>query len=208
MGNNNKHTPEVTEVTGKKAYMPEHYTEASEPFFRGKGDHNVLELEQICEEYKEYAHQADIAFYSCSRKADSLTRELSELRDKVEFYRNDTAKLRDFVFDSKTIGHPTQSIFEAVMDKFISLHEEIENLQSVMVAAAEEIKEHWPAHCDEDGYGPANLMHRLEKGIAANYPGYKPGAFNELREENERLKEGLKAMLNEFTPNHTGELKK
>jgi hypothetical protein len=29
-----------------------------------------------------------------------------------------------------------------------------------------------------------------------------------LREENERLKEGLKAMLNEFTPNHTGELKK
>src|SRR5690606_35052928 len=82
MENNNKHTPEVTEVTGKKAYMPEHYTEASEPFFRGKGDHNVLELEQICEEYKEYAHQADIAFYSCSRKADSLTRELSDLREE------------------------------------------------------------------------------------------------------------------------------
>jgi DNA repair exonuclease SbcCD ATPase subunit len=124
-------------------------------------------------------------------KADSLTRDLSELRDKVEFYRNDTAKLRDFVFDSKTIGHPTQSIFDAVMDKFKSLHEEIENLQSVMVAAAEEIKEHWPAHCDEEGYGPANLMHRLEKGIAANYPGYKPGAFKYLQEENERLKKTL-----------------
>ena len=29
------------------------------------------------------------------------------------------------------------------------LHEENENLCSVMIAAAEEIAEHWDAHCDE-----------------------------------------------------------
>lgn len=83
MENNNKHTPEVTEMTGKKAYLPEHYIETPEPLFKGNGEHNVLELEQICEDYKEYAHQADIAFYSCSRKVDFLTRELSELREAM-----------------------------------------------------------------------------------------------------------------------------
>ena len=56
------------------------------------------------------------------------------------------------------------------------LHEENENLRSVMTAAAEEISAHWDAHCDAEGYGPTNLMHRLEKGIAAEY-GYTAGAF-------------------------------
>lgn len=46
---------------------------------------------------------------------------------------------------------------------------EIEKLKTVMMAAAVEIQSHWDCHCDEDGYGPVNLMHRLEDGIASQY---------------------------------------
>jgi hypothetical protein len=35
---------------------------------------------------------------------------------------------------------------------------------------------HWQAHCDADGYGPANLQRRLEEGIPSEY-GYTAGAF-------------------------------
>jgi hypothetical protein len=69
-----------------------------------------------------------------------------------------------------------------------TLREDNENLVSVMIAAAEEIQQHWQAHCDEEGYGPANLMLRLEKGIPANYPGYKFGAFTKMQAEIDRLK--------------------
>ena len=55
------------------------------------------------------------------------------------------------------------------------------NLRTVMLAAAEEIHAHWDAHCDAEGYGPANLMRRLEDGIPAEY-GYTAGAFAAQRE--------------------------
>ena len=57
---------------------------------------------------------------------------------------------------------------------------EIANLKTVMIAAAEEIQAHWEAHCDAEGYGPANLMRRLEEGIPSQY-GYTAGAFEQLR---------------------------
>jgi hypothetical protein len=63
------------------------------------------------------------------------------------------------------------------------LHEDNENLRSVMIAAAEEIDAHWDAHCDVEGYGPVNLMHRLERGIPSEY-GYKAGDFERLRAAN------------------------
>jgi len=66
-------------------------------------------------------------------------------------------------------------------------------MQSVMIAAAEEIQRCWPAHCDKEGYGPANLMHRLEKGIPSQY-GYTAGAFAKLEAENKALMEALKNM--------------
>ena len=64
-----------------------------------------------------------------------------------------------------------------------ALKAEISRLHSTMIAAAEEIHEHWDAHCDEEGYGPSNLMYRLEKCIDADYPGYTAGVFAQLREE-------------------------
>lgn len=74
------------------------------------------------------------------------------------------------------------------------LHQENEKLRSVMVAAAEEIHEHWDAHCDEEGYGPANLMHRLERGIAAEY-GYQAGDFARLASANQELLEALQTVM-------------
>lgn len=56
------------------------------------------------------------------------------------------------------------------------------DLRTVMIAAAEEISEHWQAHCDADGYGPSNLLRRLEIGIPSEY-GYTAGAFRKLKEE-------------------------
>jgi hypothetical protein len=67
------------------------------------------------------------------------------------------------------------------------LEAENANLRSVMVAAAEEISAHWAAHCDDEGYGPANLMRRLEEGIPTEYA-YTAGDFARLKAENEALK--------------------
>jgi hypothetical protein len=68
------------------------------------------------------------------------------------------------------------------------LKAEISDLLTVMIAAAEEISEHWEAHCDEDGYGPTNLMYRLERGIPSKY-GYTAGDFAKLQNRVEELEE-------------------
>lgn len=67
------------------------------------------------------------------------------------------------------------------------LRAEAAELRSVMIAAAEEIQAHWPAHCDAEGYGPANLMRRLEDGIPSQYA-YTAGDFERLRAEAEALR--------------------
>lgn len=85
---------------------------------------------------------------------------------------------------------PRKILAEQSATELRRLYEENENLRSVMIAAAEEIAEHWDAHCNEEGYGPANLMHRLERGIPAQY-GYKAGDFAKLMEANKELLEAL-----------------
>jgi hypothetical protein len=44
----------------KSELLPEHYSPVSEPIFTGKGNHSVLQLEAICEQYKEFVHQQRI----------------------------------------------------------------------------------------------------------------------------------------------------
>ncbi len=68
------------------------------------------------------------------------------------------------------------------------LHEENKKLKTVMVAAAEEISSRWDAHCDEEGYGPVNLLRRLEEGVAVDY-WYTAGAFLDLERKLIRLRE-------------------
>ena len=73
---------------------------------------------------------------------------------------------------------------------------EIAQLKTVMIAAAEEIQAHWEAHCDAEGYGPANLMRRLEEGIPSQY-GYTAGAFAALQERIKVLESALRAICSE-----------
>ena len=54
------------------------------------------------------------------------------------------------------------------------------NLRTVMIATAEEIQRCWSAHVDAEGYGPANLMRRLEQGVPAFYT-YKAGDFAQMK---------------------------
>lgn len=72
--------------------------------------------------------------------------------------------------------------------------ETIQKLKSTMIAAAEEIQAHWQAHCDAGGYGPSNLMHRLEKGIGSFYSGYSAGQFTKLEQEMAELKRQITSM--------------
>lgn len=74
------------------------------------------------------------------------------------------------------------------------LDEENRNLKTVMVAAAEEISAHWDAHCDSEGYGPVNLLRRLEEGIPSEY-GYTAGAFEKLERINAQLLEALELLM-------------
>lgn len=50
----------------------------------------------------------------------------------------------------------------AAQARIAELEAEATKLRTVMAAAAKEIHEHWAAHCDAEGYGPQNLMRRLE----------------------------------------------
>lgn len=94
-----------------------------------------------------------------------------------EFYtRHVCAMTAEGLWDKSSIAaelaHRDQRIAE--------LEAENENLRTVMIAAAEEIKLHWEAHCDPvEGMGPVNLLRRLECGIPAEY-GYKAGNFRRL----------------------------
>lgn len=71
---------------------------------------------------------------------------------------------------------------------------EIEKYKTIMMAAAVEIREHWEAHCDADGYGPSNLLMRLENGLHGGGYAYTAEDWIKCREriaELSKLKEEL-----------------
>jgi len=73
-----------------------------------------------------------------------------------------------------------------------------------MMAAAVEIHSHWDAHCDSEGYGPANLMHRLERGIASQY-GYDAKTLQLVEAERDQLRaevERLQRAITKFCKTH------
>lgn len=61
---NNNMKNQITE----KDLLPSHYTKADEPFFSGRGNHSVHELENICEQYKDLVHQLRIRETSIIRR--------------------------------------------------------------------------------------------------------------------------------------------
>lgn len=72
-------------------------------------------------------------------------------------------------------------------ERIAELEAERDNLHTTMLAAAVEIQAHWEAHCDAEGYGPANLMHRLERGIASLY-GYDAKTLQRVETERDQLR--------------------
>lgn len=59
------------------------------------------------------------------------TEDVNLLKRRLEFYRNETSKIRDYVFDdANKCGYPTQSIFEAITDKIDALKAEIAEHQA------------------------------------------------------------------------------
>ena len=84
--------------------------------------------------------------------------------------------------------------------RIAELEKDNADLRTVMIAAAEEILQHWQAHCDAEGYGPENLVRRLEMGIPSEY-GYTAGAFEKLRLRNAELVKALESLMT-YEPEH------
>ena len=89
-------------------------------------------------------------------------------------------------------------LWREAADRIEQLEATVADLKTVMVAAAEEISSHWEAHCDKDGYGPVNLVNRLERGLASTYPGYNAGAFGRLWGDLERARSEAKARIEQL----------
>lgn len=53
-----------------------------QPFFGGKGNHSVAQLEALCEQFKDYVHQQQIIKQNCMRH-------IVELKFGVEFSQNE-----------------------------------------------------------------------------------------------------------------------
>ena len=106
----------------------------------------------------------------------------------------------------RTVGYFTADTTRAAIDAAAAeARAEIANLKTVMIAAAEEIAAHWEAHCDAEGYGPQNLLRRLEEGIPSEY-GYTAGAFAELKAKAEAraVPEGWQSVIHSVLHNNGG----
>ena len=111
--------------------------------------------------------------------------EVGTLIDALYEQERTIAILRQHKTDYMEAAEGTRKALEAECER---LRGEISDLHTTMMAAAVEIQEHWAAHCDEGGYGPTNLMHRLEKGIAAQY-GYTSQVLFQLKAERDTLRQ-------------------
>jgi hypothetical protein len=89
--------------------------------------------------------------------------------------------------------------------RIAELEAEIADLHTTMMAAAVEIHEHWDAHCDAEGYGPANLMHRLERGIASQY-GYDAKTLQRVEAERDQLRVELERLRKPLSPERVWQL--
>ena len=122
-----------------------------------------------------------------------IVERLSELAD--EYAEAAWADGRDYIkTQDENYSRTTNDKRDALTAEITRLRAEAAELRSVMIAAAEEIQAHWPAHCDAEGYGPANIMRRLEDGIPSQYA-YTAGDFERLRAEAEALRNALAELV-------------
>lgn len=121
----------------------------------------------------------------CETCDDKSGRRDAELRESELAAANAALRKRIAEFENEAREQALQALASegqwieqtgAQQKRIAELERDNANLKTVMVAAAEEIHAHWDAHCDAEGYGPQNLMRRLEEGIPSEY-GYTAGAF-------------------------------
>jgi len=125
-----------------------------------------------------------------------------EQKERERIEADIDAYIKDLWHDVHSPNNNSPKIVEAIthfragkQSEHLHLQKEvIQPMQSVMIAAAEEIQRCWPTHCDAEGYGPTNLMHRLEKGIPSQY-GYTAGAFAKLEAEIKALREAAQNLM-------------
>lgn len=62
-------TTEQEQYMTDDMYLPIHYLnmKVKQPFFKGKGEHNIKELEELCEQFQEYCHQQAIIKNNCMK---------------------------------------------------------------------------------------------------------------------------------------------
>lgn len=62
-------TKEQEQYLSDDMYLPIHYKgiKVEQPFFEGKGNHSVDQLELICEQFKEYVHQQQVIKQNCMK---------------------------------------------------------------------------------------------------------------------------------------------
>lgn len=84
--------------------------------------------------------------------------------------RSDRGIIREF---AQWVSEPRK--VDALQQEVTRLAQENLRLRTVMLAAHEEITDHWEAHCDAEGFGPQNLVRHLREGT-----GYYPGMIDKL----------------------------
>lgn len=91
-------------------------------------------------------------------------------QDVEELLRSHKAVIRDF---ARWVSEPSKVL--ALQGEITHLLQENMRLRTVMMAAHDEITEHWEAHCDAEGFGPQNLVRHLKEGT-----GFYPGMIDKL----------------------------
>jgi hypothetical protein len=95
--------------------------------------------------------------------------------DVESLLRSNKDVIREF---AQWISEPRK--VDALQEEVTRLAQENLRLRTVMMAAHEEISEHWESHCDDEGYGPQNLVRHLHDGT-----GYYPGMLEKLKVRND-----------------------
>ena len=106
------------------------------------------------------------------RMSDTLPKWIHHIdEDDIKLLlQSDKGVVRQF---AQWVGEPNRVL--ALQAEITRLAQENLRLRTVMMAAAEEIGDHWEAHCDEEGYGPQNLQRHLREGT-----GYYPGMVDKI----------------------------
>jgi len=90
--------------------------------------------------------------------------------DVEDLLRSEKGVIREF---ARWVSEPDKVL--ALQAEVTRLSQENLRLRTVMLAAHDEIAEHWESYKDAKGFGPHNLMQNLKHGT-----GYYPGMVQKL----------------------------